>query len=321
MKFELERLKRGTNGKVVRVMIVLQLMLALAIMLPTAAMAEGDSQCYSCHSDAVTEIRESVHHANGVDCMDCHGGVVLPNVSLITRDVMSGNFVGAPTRTETLEFCSKCHEDVGDDYEASVHRVTSEKHDAPECRDCHGGGHDILSVSDPASPTYRPNQLEMCVDCHDDHDMMEKYDVNTHVLATYEASYHWKAFKFGQLKAATCLDCHGTHAVKSEDDETSSTSDFNLGGTCGKEGCHPGVNPGARVWMGMTHYDQHEQTPDLVFDKSGLDTKERAYYLGPINLAFYIEIFFILLTCTVVIVLIIFVLLDLLTRIKMKKHF
>ena len=322
MKFELERLKRGRSREVVRVMIVLQLMLALTIMLPIGVMAEGDSsECYSCHREAVTEIRESVHYANGVDCMDCHGGVHLTNGSLITKDVMSGNFVGAPTRTEAPEFCSKCHEEVGEDYESSVHRVTPEKPDAPECRDCHGGGHGVLSVSDPASPTYRPKQLEMCVRCHANHEMMEKYGVDTHVLETYEDSYHWKAFKFGQLKAATCLDCHGTHAVKSEEDPTSSISKSNLGGTCGKEGCHKGVKPGARVWMGMTHYNQHAQKPDLVFDKSKLDIKERAYYLGPINLAFYIEIFFIILTCTVAIVLIIFVLLDLLTRIKLKRHF
>jgi len=321
LKFELEMLKRGTTGKVVRVMIVMQLMLIVAMMLPTAVLAEGNNQCYSCHGDAVTALADSIHHANDVDCIDCHGGVVLSNVSLITRDVMSGDFVGAPTKIETPEFCSKCHEDVGDDYDASVHRVTSKTPDAPECSDCHGGGHDVLSVSDPASPTYRTKQLEMCVDCHDDHDMMEKYGVNTHVLETYEDSYHWKAFKFGHTKAATCLDCHGIHAIKGEEDETSSISQLNLGGTCGKEGCHPGVNPGARVWMGMTHNSHHEHSGELVFDKSGLDAKKRAYYLGPIDLAFYIEIFFVLLTCTVVIVLIIFVLLDLFSRIKMKKHF
>jgi len=66
------------------------------------------------------------------------------------------------------EQCGKCHVAERDGYMASPHGQFAwlGGKDAPKCVDCHAG-HDIVRVSDPASPVGSERRLETCRRCHE----------------------------------------------------------------------------------------------------------------------------------------------------------
>ena len=85
-----------------------------------------------------------------------------------------------------------------------------------------------------------------CVDCHADvksspHEARPaKVDCSTchaEQQSAYDRSYHAKAIKAGNLKAATCVDCHGgPHELLAASDPKARVNHANLAVTCGS--CH-----------------------------------------------------------------------------------
>ncbi len=85
------------------------------------------------------------------------------------------------------------------------------------CVDCHKGVQATVHESTPPKVA--------CAQCHADEQ------------AAYDRSYHAKAIKAGDGKAATCEDCHGSvHALLPADDAKSRVHHANIPATCG--GCH-----------------------------------------------------------------------------------
>src|SRR5574337_105875 len=112
----------------------------------------------------------------GFSCANCHGGNVQPNTTVVSVEVMSGNFIGKPSRENITTVCSKCHAKETDDYKQSIHWSAIEKGhpDAATCTDCHGI-HEIRAIKDPKSPTNHLNSPATCAKCHANKEMMSAW--------------------------------------------------------------------------------------------------------------------------------------------------
>lgn len=93
-------------------------------------------------------------------------------------------------------------------FEASVHRENG-------CTSCH---------SDIKELPHEPGLARVnCGTCHAEEE-------------AYEKSFHGQALKGGGKDVSGCMDCHGTHDIRSSKDPLASTNAKNLPATCGK--CH-----------------------------------------------------------------------------------
>jgi cytochrome b subunit of formate dehydrogenase len=217
--------------------------------------------CGKCHSGAVTVTRDyvrlpialpnylaSVHGVGWKEgkrtavCTDCHGS------HTIQTPQTPGSSIN---RTHLAATCGKCHEEISQRYEASVHgkAVALGIEDSPTCTTCHDE-HLIRRHGDPearVSPEHRAKQL--CGDCHTNPALVAKYGIISGVVQTYLDSYHGWAVDRGSKLAATCTDCHNVHEIRSPDDPASSVNTARLTATCGR--CHEGVT--ANFAQSYTH--------------------------------------------------------------------
>ncbi|MBI5575291.1 MAG: hypothetical protein HY896_02885 [Deltaproteobacteria bacterium] len=218
------------------------LILAAALLaLPWAAgvAVSAVNECQDCHGDKTIEMslpggatlslfvdekayRASVHGKG--DCTTCHSDAKAPHGKL-----------------EKVS-CGKCHPDAEKSYNGSTHGRDHAKgnKDVAWCADCHGK-HDVRKSKDPASRTFRMNIVAVCLKCHNDRVIEEKYKLpDQTVMAAYESSVHGMALKkSGLMGTAVCSDCHGNHAILPGDQPRSATHRQNIPTLCGK--CHPGI--------------------------------------------------------------------------------
>ena len=195
-----------------------------------------------------------------IPCVTCHQG-----------NPHSGNAV---TKTSIAEACGRCHVHELADYSKSIHgqSLASGGKDAATCIDCHstqGTPHSITRVLSTQSPTYPTSIAATCAKCHAKTEIMQKYGIPTDVYSTYMATFHGKdnvlsPYEITQhSRAATCIDCHGYHDIKSTSDPTSPVAKANLPTTCGR--CHPGAGAEfAAGWLGHKEATP-EQFPAVYF--------------------------------------------------------
>ncbi len=288
-----------------------------------AGSAQQDVSCYHCHTTVVNEFRNNVHYQMGFNCADCHGGSVQTNATVISYSVMSGDFIGKPSRENITNVCSKCHIKEANDYKQSIHWDAIKKGhpEAATCTDCHGI-HEIRAIKDPKSSSNHQNSPATCAKCHANKELMSAwyYGIKADRLDTYKESFHWKALSKGYNVVATCADCHNNHVTKSHEDPASSTYPDNLPKTCGKENCHPGARFDAKIAAGLVHDKESLHTGELIFNQSRLEPQMRAYFLGPFDLAYWIAIFFKILTTGVIGLFAGMVLLDMVSRFKIQRR-
>ncbi|MBW2121968.1 MAG: cytochrome c3 family protein, partial [Deltaproteobacteria bacterium] len=113
--------------------------------------------------------------------------------------------------------------------------------DSAKCADCHGT-HYILPKENPASMVYPMNVEKTCDRCHANVAFVEEHvGIPNKVLPglVYKNSVHGRAVEAGIQGAATCVDCHNSHNLKSPLDPDSMISRQNVASTCGK--CHKKV--------------------------------------------------------------------------------
>ena len=121
-----------------------------------------------------------------------------------------------------------------------------------DCFTCHG--EDSAARADGSKVVVNPTLFEQsihggleCIDCHQDLQKAEiphaetlaKVDCATchsEVMDTYNLSAHAKAREGGSKYAASCVDCHGTHDIKTKSDPASMTHHLKVAATCAK--CH-----------------------------------------------------------------------------------
>jgi len=197
--------------------------------LQTAAPA-----CLECHAKVTLE---GSAHA-GLACLDCHKAIE-------TRP-------GTPPHQAKKDMpppsCAtgSCHPEAPDSrpggtpaaYPDSVHgRANLERHE-PEvarCWDCHGR-HNIKPLDDPQSTVNRRNIPLMCSRCHEDMQVVVKYNIHAESpFQEYRKSVHGRAlYDMGLLDfAAVCTDCHGVHNIQGVGAAHLAAKDP---ATCGK--CH-----------------------------------------------------------------------------------
>jgi cytochrome b subunit of formate dehydrogenase len=219
--------------------------------------AISQNACFKCHTNEklfdgvstddgkpltslVQSYAKSIHaHSlkqtgNGATCVDCHGSHTIEPASDPASPVNRKNIVAT---------CGKCHADVKTHYLNSSHGKAFEKGlaVAPVCTDCHNE-HSIDSISDPKSPVSRANEPKICLDCHlGNKTVRDMVGVSPAFLESIKYSVHLVALAKGNLKAATCSDCHGAHDMLPAGNPKSKVFRNNIPGTCGQSGCHENV--------------------------------------------------------------------------------
>jgi hypothetical protein len=165
--------------------------------------------CRDCHPEAIIRSR-AVHEAlfkkegsgEAIICANCHTAHAVPHIA-----------GGTVTNTEE-SYCLRCHgRDTRLDFKSGEHvsvRIRiQDLRDSPHknvgCSDCHFG----FSADDHprrrfgSERQYRIASSEICRRCH--------YDIYSKAAE----GIHYAMLSKGKLKAPTCVDCHGGHAVVS----------------------------------------------------------------------------------------------------------
>lgn len=160
-----------------------------------------------------------------------------------------------PAVPEGVAGCLECHGRPGQEmtrdgqrvsiyvnpqeYQESVHGIIS-------CVRCHGEA-TAEHAANPEQPLGLPRGRELrkemsdrCVKCHAG--LYER---------SYNESFHGVATRNGDLRGATCVDCHGVHNVFPSNDPRSTVAPAAIPQTCGQSGCH--VNPPAS-WADRTEH-------------------------------------------------------------------
>jgi len=193
-------------------------------------------ECRSCHdgerSEAYGRSIHGVLRKNGspaVPCSGCHG----------THDIQRVTDRAPEERMSfSQEMCGRCHRPEEKEFLASDHgkALAGGVTGAPGCIECHGE-HDVSSPRADSALTNRSRQAQLCLDCHlDNPDVRNSVGPTAGFISSYETSVHGRAFKDGNLSAATCVDCHGSHSMKKGSDPTSRVARRNIPHVCGA--CH-----------------------------------------------------------------------------------
>ncbi len=195
-----------------------------------------DSTCISCHKQLdgaglePTKHLDDIHFQRGLSCHDCHGGDPAKGGDddpSAAHDERKG--WGKPTRLQIPAFCAKCHADAAymktfnpatrvdqlSEYRTSLHGKRNAAGDdkTAVCIDCHGV-HGIRAIKDPRSTVHPTQVADTCAHCHNNAELMARYDLPTNQPTAYKTSVHARAlYEKGDLSAPTCNDCHGSHGA------------------------------------------------------------------------------------------------------------
>jgi predicted CXXCH cytochrome family protein len=164
---------------------------------------------------------EASVHA-GLECTDCHAGVTTAEhaTPLPPAD------------------CSGCHGDAVQSYLSGPHGLHAAAGDslAPRCATCHDP-HTVRPSSDAGSVLHRSRVAQVCTRCHADGSTVGARPTAVPLPGVaYAAGAHAEATAAGNLKAATCGDCHDSHGVLRAQDDGSPVHPGRIPETCGK--CH-----------------------------------------------------------------------------------
>lgn len=232
--------------------------------------------CESCHvgkaevaeksnlgAKFVSSFDRSVHGAalqagkdKAASCADCHGAHAMNKAAVAGARV---------NRLRITDTCARCHDKQAVEYRTSVHATALAKGnlDSAGCTSCHGE-HDIKGHADPTSPVHKANLAQqVCAECHASVKLTRRYGLSSDSFKTFSDSYHGLADRGGTQTVVNCASCHGSHAIKSQNDPTSTVHKQNLARTCGE--CHPGAN--TRFTVGAVHAseNQRESSPWLYW--------------------------------------------------------
>ena len=227
--------------------------------------------CIRCHSGEYNRTMDSVHavaQAEGMReaavCTDCHGS---HNVRQWTDP--ETNALLPEAQLDIPITCSKCHFEIYQKYESSVHgaALTEESNtDVPTCIDCHG----VHNIENPTTNAFRLKSPELCAHCHSDPELMDKYGISTDVLNTYVSDFHGTTVTLFEQQSPdaptnkpVCYDCHGVHDISwVTDPESGIEMQGNLLVRC--QECHPDATSNfPSAWM--SHYIPSAENYALVY--------------------------------------------------------
>lgn len=195
-----------------------------ATPVPAEPTVIEDDDCLACHDTfAIDHYKASVHGKNR--CVACH------------TDIKE---VPHEEKLKPVD-CGSCHAIEARIYNASDHgQARQHGVQAANCQACHGDPHAVMDLHAPNSPVNRVNIAQTCAVCHEDQKKMEEFHLLVaRPLVTYEETIHGQAFKKGNISAATCTDCHGSHDLHAPSNPESKIYWNKIPETCGK--CHENV--------------------------------------------------------------------------------
>lgn len=143
--------------------------------------------------------------------------------------------------------CLECHSVLEGKLQAPAKLFANDIHArfGFSCADCHGGNR---NETDPEAAMSKSRGFvgkiprtavpERCAHCHSNASLMEKYKPRQRVdqLAQYRTSIHGKRLASGDVKVATCIDCHSVHDIREVKDPLSPVHPLRLPETCAR--CH-----------------------------------------------------------------------------------
>ena len=231
---------------------------------PVAAFAQGEEEelCLECHADpemfeGVDDAARylvdpqlyatSVHGEQELLCIDCH---------LNREDIPH---TGPPEAV----VCGDCHSEQAADHARSLHGQAAARGDplAPSCADCHGN-HNILSHTNPLSPTRVMNIPFLCGECHHEGTPVSRTrDIpQDRILENYSLSIHGEGlFRQGLTVTAVCTSCHTSHLILPHTDPASSIHRDAVAGTCTQ--CHGQIE---EVHRQVIEGVRWESEPDVI---------------------------------------------------------
>lgn len=199
-----------------------------------------DISCSDCHQNSLVKhpFHPSIVKTKGKgsgasnDCKSCHG----------THNVQSTKLATSKwNRSNLIESCGSCHKEAKEKFVGSKHytALKGNVQGSPDCIACH---------INPVSHEFYENDIlktklvqeKLCLSCHlESSETKKKVAGTAGFISQYEKSVHGKALLGGNAESATCIDCHDSHAVISEDISHSSVFRLNIPQTCSK--CHEGI--------------------------------------------------------------------------------
>jgi formate dehydrogenase gamma subunit len=181
-------------------------------------------ECATCHADESSSLPNSIHAGLGEQaCQLCHGNA---------HEIKSAAQL-------TPAKCAECHSQEVKDFVSSSHGLAAKSgdRDAPNCFSCHGPVHKIVASTDPVSSVAKKNLADTCATCHANSEFLSRHNISiVHPVELYRQSVHGRAVARGNNSAATCSDCHSSHAIFPSRDQRSKINHWNVAATCGK--CH-----------------------------------------------------------------------------------
>lgn len=195
-------------------------------------------QCASCHQPADMAAKHAFHPRLALDplpagkdtsCTACHG-------SHETIGVKHAEFPFTPARQVTA--CGACHEQEAADYRNSAHVFRSDAgvRVTPDCLQCH---RENVTTPGPnlSASSLKLAQVKMCESCHvSNADVSRQSHLGAKFVASFDNSVHGSALVAGNADAASCVDCHGAHAMNKAAVSDAKVSRLHLTETCAK--CH-----------------------------------------------------------------------------------
>jgi len=154
--------------------------------------------------------------------------------------------------------CLACHDDAsltagdGRSIHVAAKSFADSVHAPLSCTDCHA---DLAHAELPHAEKLAKVD---CATCHAD------------PVAAYGRSVHAEARQAGNTSAATCVDCHGKHDIRSSHDTLSPTYALNLPNMCGK--CHGDAKiiKAGGIKIGDVLAKYHDSIHGRALEKSGL---------------------------------------------------
>jgi cytochrome b subunit of formate dehydrogenase len=194
--------------------------------------------CMACHRNAASKhpvhgavVRSLVKRgAPSAACKNCHG----------THDVKGTAAADTTTNARAVNAtCAACHAEQASHYERSAHgqAAAAGEPGAPTCVTCHRKPISPAATGGVTTAALKIEQENLCLSCHlDDPKVRARMAPGAGFIAAYEQSVHGKALQEGNVKSATCIDCHGSHEMAKGLDPASRANKQNIAATCGK--CH-----------------------------------------------------------------------------------
>jgi predicted CXXCH cytochrome family protein len=262
---------------------------------PTTRGGDSDdaNTCLTCHASLpepklrqpATEFATSVHGDERIGCVGCHGGD--PRDATVQAHDWQGGFVPRPAHAAIAKMCGGCHSnatfirqfnarirtDEAELLPLSLHGKLAQTGDtnAPTCTTCHGV-HGIAAVGSLRSPANTKNVVRLCASCHQKRELMAKYGISANQVSRWERSAHARALDAGNVRAPSCVGCHGPHSATPPKAST-------VGRVCGQ--CHEEQleafrqSPHAKAWkrLGLSEcvpcHDPHEAArPSLIIESA-----------------------------------------------------